>query len=268
MDFLVFLFFLSVIIFILALIFRIALRIYLYRQLSKKFIVVPGSNSFSYQKLTLPNSFFTLTIQNIQFSVNFFGLISPKFVFLSINCDSIDIEIFHKPHHLYQHKPHTVSENIFIQVCLHTLILLIKQITIHVKSITIRRKDTSFAVSRLNFDYLMSNKKFSVKLETKELLISQKSIFDVKFDPISFHQSFDADPILSLINLEALAIPFGYNVPNFKIDIDKNNLTIKPINGSIILPRGKIESNTPLLKATLSISFPKFSIGIYLKFRI
>lgn len=260
MDWLAFLFFLSVFIFMLALIFRYTLRFYLHRQLSKKFIVVPGPDSFSFQKLTLPTSFFTLTIQNLYFSVNFFGLLSPKFVFLSINCESIDIEIFNKSHHLHQHKPHTVSENIFIQVCLHTLILLIKQIIIRVKSITIRMKDTSFSVTELSFDYLMSNKKFSFKLDTKRLLISQNRIIDIQFDPISFHPSFDADPVLSLINLEALAIPFGYNVPNFKIDINKKNLTIKPINGCIILPRGRIETNTPLLKATLSISFPKFSI--------
>lgn len=260
MDILVFLFFLSVFIFILALLFRVAMRFYIYHQLSKKFIVVPGPNSFSYQKLSLPTSFFTLTIQNLDFSVNFFGLISPKFVFLSINCDSVDIEFFQKPHHLRHHKPHTVSENIFIQVCLHTLILLIKQIMIRVKSITIRRKDVSFSISQLSFDYLMSNKKFSFELETQSLLISKKGILDVQFDPISFHPSFDADPVLSLINLEALAIPFGYSVPKIQIDINKKSLVIESINGSIILPRGKIESVTPKLKASLSISFPKFSI--------
>ncbi|OHT12693.1 hypothetical protein TRFO_17405 [Tritrichomonas foetus] len=262
MDFLFFCFFLSVVIFLWALLFRLFTGWYINRALSKKFQLTPGPKPFSYSTLILTTNDFTLTLQNLFVSVNFFGLFSSRFVFLSVNCESVDIEFFHKPHHTLKHKPHTVSENIFIQVCLHILTMLIKKIIIRIGSFSVKRKSISLQASMLNFDYLMQNKAFCVDFDIQEFSIALDDFLIVQFNPISFHPRFDADPILSLINLEAIAIPFGYSVPSIKMSIDKNELKFEKIDCSWIFPRGKIEITTPELKARLSTTFPKFSLNI------
>lgn len=260
MDWILFFFILSIVFFFWALLFRFLFSWYLSRQLSKKFEVKPGDRVFSYQSLSLSTSECNLQIENLALSVNFFGLVSPKFKFLNLSSDLISIEIIQQTHHNLQRKHRNVTENIFIQLCVHILILLIKKISFHIKQFSIRMRDLSLNLSEVSFDYSLHNKTFFIEFQTQSSSIEKTNLIKIDFQPISMVLHLDSEPILSLINLEALAVPFGYVVPSLKLKISGNVLTIDSIKSTFQFPRGVVEVTTPALKAKTSLSFPKLSI--------
>ena len=262
MDWLIFFFFLSVLLFLWALIFHIFTGWFLIRSIKKKYKVEPGPKPFSISSLIINTNDFTLTIKDMRISLNFFGLISSRFVFFALFIDSIEFEFFHKPKSRFQRKIRSVSENIFIQVLLHILIMLIRKITVKVNLIILKKSALSAKITNIDFKYFTKAKKFCGDLEIKNISISIKNLISMSFQPISFHPRYDYDPILSIINLEAIAVPFRYDVQKFEMVIDKDLFTISPINVAFTLPRGKIFEVTPEVKAKLSIPFPHFRLSI------
>ena len=62
--------------------------------------------------------------------------------------------------------------------------------------------------------------------------------------------------------MEALLLPFEFQISSLNFFIHDNELKLKPINISIVLPRGNITLTTPDIQGTMDINVPDFMIKI------
>jgi hypothetical protein len=222
--------------------------------------VDPGNKAYSYRRLSRDAPAFAFVIENTALKFNPLGLFFSRWRFFSGQFGSITLELrglTKSP----SHPSATVSRNVFIQVCIHVLMLLIKRVHISVNSLTIRKGTMLIVFHRINLMYSF-DKVVGLRLELGPTTVRLSTIPEIMFDPITFEPTADIDPVLSVIHLEALAIPFKAKTTPVLLTVRNHKIELKPIDFSFLLPRGQFQFTSPTLLGRMSITLPTMALSI------
>lgn len=227
----------------------------------KTFKTEKGQKLFSFKSVTLDANFSNLCAENVHFSIDIRGLISTKYKFFNLQIESMKIQTLTETKSLFERPPHTVRENIGIQVYVHILAMIVKRIQIDINKFVFTKTKYIITCQDLSLKWSKSFS-YAFQLHIPKSQINIINHFSIDFDPIIFSPYFGIDPFLSLINLEALLLPFEFQISSLKFFIHQHELKLKPINVSFVLPRGNITLTTPDIRGTMDINVPDFNIKI------
>ena len=259
-------FFIFLILFIIFLIFfyflvRFLFNYFAYLLLQKFFKIEKDHKLFSYTTISKKANFCDINAHNVNFSIDANGLLSTKFNFLELNIETISFDDLNDPNASFSMPSHTVSDNIYVQVCIHILTLIVKRVQINIKNLIINSHPFSIKLSNIKFKYA-KDFSFAFQLDISHSKIKFCNSIEIDIEPITFSPQFGVDPILSLINLEALLLPYEFKLSQLQYYTKKDEFKLDPIDISINLPRGIITLTTPEIRGNISPEFPELTIRI------
>ncbi|OHT04333.1 hypothetical protein TRFO_28157 [Tritrichomonas foetus] len=240
---------------------KFILNYILYIVIKNGFKIEKGNKIFSFSSVSNQTNLVSMSAQNLSYSMDILGLFSTNFIFLDVTIDSVYFENYDTTNKLFFLPSHTVSENIYMQVCIHILTLLIKRIHFNINKIVLKHQDYSIECHNVIFKYSKVYS-FAFQLDISRTILEIFNYFKIELNPITFSPKFGVDPILSLINLEAILIPFEFKLSRYQCNINKSELVLNPIEISISLPRGIISLTTPKISGKISPEFPEGKITV------
>ena len=227
----------------------------------KTFKTEKSQSLFSFKSITFQTNFSNACAENVHFRIDMRGLLSSHYIFFNLHIESMKIQSFKEAKSLFDFPPHTVRENIGIQVCVHILAIFVKRAQIDLKKFTYVKTNYSVDLEDISFKYAKKYS-YSFQLHIPKTHINIPKHLSIDLNPITFNPHLGIDPFLSLINFEALLLSFEFRLSTLKFFIHDHEVRLKPINISFALPRGNITLVTPEIIGTMDIQVPDFMIKI------
>jgi hypothetical protein len=230
------------------------------RFLHKKYLVVHGPRALTFAEISRETASFRVRATNVELSLNPLGLFFSRFLLFDVKIGDLAVDCLQVPRPRFVPR-RTVSLNIFIQVCIHILVLNIRRFRIAVARLALARGALELRVSGASLSYSYEDG-IAVDLRVGQSALSIGELFTVTFNQFVFTPSCSIDPVLSLINLEALAIPFKVKTSPISFSIENDRFQLHCVRFSFLIPRGKIKCTTPDLTGKLSVPFPAIAASV------
>lgn len=128
-----------------------------------------------------------------------------------------------------------------------------------VTKLIFKHNKRKITISKAELDY-MRRDLFEIQLKIQSIQSVLSDNYHFSIESIDFHNAVAIEPILSLINLEAYVIPVDYKIPSITIKIDKNQISLSPIEFQFEVPRGTVNFTTPEISIYSNANFPNFTL--------